>query len=461
MSPVGIHPFAPPPSARRPATVQDRPASARGEAAGVQGDRAQGQAQDKLRRGAQKAGAPLRFKADLFEQRPTIKLPAAQQFQAGEKAPKTAQQPQVPAQRPQKASNKPEATMLIQAPAPRAPVAGTATVKMPAVADAPKPAAPGAMENFRRRGAELAGRMAGAASRTLDGLELSAQLRRVSNPSGLWNAAAKVLGSAGDAARSAASRFQLFAQGVETAQKYSDHGAKLPLPRGGAETPARAGSAQDWRRANEAFALSDKMVRSLQVADDDGARQAAAQLLPILMDHSQRNANGADAVRALRHVANAASELGVAAEPADAAKAAKALRAAGKQVRQLFAEHGGGAQTLSTDQAASLQRLATVVRGGDSAADAFRRGSHRGLAAIGAELATALSQGGDGQAAQAISLRDRTHELLAAQAKPDGETDAVTSAAKRLYVSIRQAQAGAQWERDRLLSTLSAPARAA
>lgn len=443
MSPVVIQPFAPPLSARRPATVQDRPLPAAGRRVEPESK----QAEERLRRAARGAGTPLRFKADLFE-RPTVKLPARQDTQRSA-------QPRPTEKRPaSKASSKNEPTMLIQAPAPRAPMAGSATVKVPALAAAPKPAAPSAMENLRRGGAELAGRMAGAASRTLDGMELSAQLKRVSSPSMLWSSAAKVLGAAGDAARSVASRLQLFAQGVQTAQKFADNGAKIPLPRG-AETPARAGSAQDWRRANEAFSLSDRMVRSLQVADDDGARQAAAELLPILMDHAQRNpATSADAVGALRRVSDAAAALGQAAEPADAAQAARELRAAGKQVRQLFAEQGGGAQTLSTDQAASLQRLATVVRGGDAAAEAFRRGSYRGLAAIGTELATALSQGGDGQAAQGISLRDRTHELLAAQGGRGNEADVVTGAAKRLYVAIRQAQAGAQWERDRLLGAL-------
>jgi hypothetical protein len=445
MSPVGIHPFAPPPSARQPATVQDRLLPASGGA--VENERSRGQ--DKLRRAAQKAGAPIRFKADAFEQRPTVKLPAIQQFPAKPAAAKAGQPqgPQGPAQRSApKAASKPEPTMLIQAPAPQA--------AAPGGAKAPNAPAPGAMEGMRRRGAELVGRMAGSASRALDGLELTAQLKRVSNPSGLWNVAARVVGAAGDAARGAASRFSLFAQGVETAQRYAQNGAKLPLPKGGGEAPERAGSAQDWRRANEAFALSDRMVRSLAVADDDGAREAAAELLPILMDHAQRNpATGADAVGALRRVSDAAAALGQASEPADAAQAARELRSAGKQVRQLFAEQGGGAQTLSTDQAASLQRLATVVRGGDTASDAFRRGSHRSLAAIGAELATALSRGGDGQAAQAITLRDRTHELLSAQASGNGE--GAVSAAKRLHVAIRQAQAGAQWERDRLLSQLA------
>ena len=85
--------------------------------------------------------------------------------------------------------------------------------------------------------------------------------------------------------------------------------------------------------------------------------------------------------------------------------------------------------------------------------------SHLRQAALHAPGATVRLRPGQSRvfyatSGDAIALRDRTHALLSAQSSGN-ETDTV-GAAKRLHVAIRQAQAGAQWERDRLLSTLSA-----
>jgi len=473
MQPLGLKPFIAPPPSRQPATVQVRPPVS-GPAAAPSGPEAEEEKRNRpLRSKSGPAAQALRQRRpqDLFERAaPTVKLPVIQSFPprraAGQDKADFQARPQAPAQRPASkaaakpaAAKKPEATMLIQArdvaPGPSAKPA----LKTPAASTQAAARAPGALETLGRSTAGLAGRAAGAGARALAGMELSAQLRRVANPSALWGGAARMFGAAGDALRGASSRWDRHAQGVQTAQRFADGGGKLSLPRGGLDAAGRANGASDWRRAGAAFATSSEMMKSLAVADDEGARGAASRLLPLLADHARSNPANADAHRAMRLVADAASSLGAAREPADAALAARELRSAGKQVMQLFAERGGGAAQVSSDQAASLQRLATVVRGGDEAADAFKRGSHRSLAAIGAELASALSQGGDGQAAQALALRDRTHELLSAQSG-GGEADTI-NAAKRLHVAIRQAQAGAQWERERLLQNLDRSSRAA
>lgn len=380
---------------------------------------------------------------DLFEQRGTLKIPARPE----------------PTQLQKRPAARPEPTQLIQAKA-IAPSRQPAPVRQAprAPEEAPATAAVGAVEDARGRAASVAGRLAGAMARGLAGLELGAQQHRVASPSGPWTAAARGLGAAGDALRNASARWSRFAEGVQVAQRFTEGGGRLALPRPAESKAGKEAGAADWRRAAAAFSTSSEMIQSLSVADDDGARRAAAALLPLLQEHSRLAPGDVAARQVLRQVADAASALGAAREPADAAQAARALRAAGKQVRQLFVERGGGAATVNTDQAATLQRLAKVVRAGDEAADAFRRGSHRGLAAIGADLASILAQDGGRRTAEALTLRERTHQLLATG---PGDEAGATAAAKRLHVAIHQAQAGAQWERDRLLQSLDLGARAA
>ncbi|HEY8211996.1 MAG TPA: hypothetical protein VIG99_31155 [Myxococcaceae bacterium] len=393
-----------------------------------------------------RATEPRLHRQDLFEQRATVKMFARPE-------------PEGPTQLQKRPTARPEPTQLIPAKA-------IATSRQPAPAQqaarapegAPATAAVGMVENARGRVASAAGRLAGSMARGLEGLELSAQLRRVASPSGLWTAAARGLGAAGDALRNASGRWSRFAEGVQAAQRFTEGGGRLALPRPAEGTSAgnagKEAGAADWRRASAAFATSSEMIQSLSVADDDGARRAASALLPLLQEHSRLDPGDQASRQVLRQVADAASDLGAAREPADAAQAARALRSAGKQVRQLFLERGGGAATVNTDQAATFQRLAKVVSAGDEAADAFRRGDHRGLAAIGADLASTLAQEGGRRAPEALALRERTHQLLAA-----GTGD--EAAAKRLHVAIHQAQAGAQWQRDRLLQSLDLGARAA
>lgn len=447
MRPLGIHPHVAPPALRQAKTVQQRGLTPRPAA-------------EEPRRREEN---PLLRQADLFE-RPTDKFPARP-----EPTSKIPVRPEptallrAPAAEPRKQARRPEATMLIPAgelPRSAPPRSTEAARRAPEAQGTSGSALQRAGEGVRRGAAELGSRLAGAAAGALDNLELAAQLRRVANPSPLWTAAARGLGAAGDAMRSAASRWSRYAEGTEAAQRFAEGAGRLSLPRPGENAAAspQASSAADWRRASGAFQKSNEMVGALGLADDDKARRSAQDLLIILRDQARENPGDSDAHRALRQVADAASALGAAREPADAAQAARALRAAGKQVRQLFVERGGGAASVSTSQAATLQRLARVVSAGDEAADAFRRGSHRSLAAVGADLAATLAKGDGQQAAQALALRERTQELLAADAA--GGADAVT-AAKRLHVAIRQAQAGAQWERERLLQSLDRPARAA
>src|SRR4051812_7380118 len=221
-----------------------------------------------------RATEPRIRQQDLFEQRATVKL-----FARPEPArPESTQLQKRPAARPEPTQLIPEKSI---APS-RQPAPGRQAARAP---EAP-PATPvvGAVEGARGRVAAAVGRLAGSMARGLEGLELSAQQRRVASPSGPWTAAARGLGAAGDALRGASARWSRFAEGVQAAQRFTEGGGRLALPRSAESASAgktgKEASAADWRRASTAFATSSEMIQSLSVADDDGARRAASALLP-------------------------------------------------------------------------------------------------------------------------------------------------------------------------------------